>query len=73
MPCACASKLAERICNNAQWEIRTLSVRKLELLRSLSEELYKNALPPCVYGTCREGKLSCGRAAEMRQRYLKEE
>ena len=65
--------LAERICNNAQWEIRTLSVRKLELLRSLSEELYKNALPPCVYGTCREGKLSCGRAAEMRQRYLKEE
>lgn len=64
--------LAERICNNAQWEIRTLSVRKLELLRSLSEELYKNALPPCVYGACREGKLSCGRAAEMRQRYLKE-
>lgn len=64
------SMLSERICNNAQWEIRLLSVRKLELLRHLSEELYKNALPPCVYGACREGKLSCGQAAEMRQRYL---
>ena len=38
--------LSERICNNAQWEIRSLSVRKLGLLRQLSEELYKNALPP---------------------------
>ncbi len=65
--------LSERICNNAQWEIRSLSVRKLGLLRQLSEELYKNALPPCVYGVCREGKLSCGRAAEMRQRYREAE
>lgn len=64
--------LAERICNNAQWEIRTLSVRKLALLHQLSEELYKNALPPCVYGACHEGKLSCGQAAVMRRRYLQE-
>lgn len=62
--------LSERICNNAQWEIRALSVRKLALLQKLSEELYQKALPPCVYGSCREGKLSCGRMDEMRQRYL---
>ena len=63
--------LSERICNNAQWEIRALSVRKLYLLRQLSEELYKNALPPCVYGACPEGKLSCGQMNEVRARYLK--
>lgn len=61
--------LSERICNNAQWEIRQVAVRKLELLRGLSEVLYKDALPPCVYGTCREGKLSCGQAEAMRRQY----
>ncbi|MGM0502584.1 MAG: FAD-dependent thymidylate synthase [Bacillota bacterium] len=62
--------LAERICFNAQWEIRELSTKKLLELRNLSSILYEKALPSCVYGTCKEGKLSCGQQQEMRSRFL---
>lgn len=62
--------LAERICMNAQWEIRKLSTQKLLQLRELSDILYENALPSCVYSNCTEGKLSCGRQEEMRERFL---
>lgn len=66
--------LQERICNNAQWEINAVSVAKLEELRRLSDILYQYAVPSCVYGTCKEGKMTCGRAAEMREKYrIKEE
>ena len=61
--------LAERICNNAQWEINHIAVAKLEELRKLSGTLYKDAVPSCVYGACKEGKMTCGRAAEMREKY----
>lgn len=61
--------LAERTCMNAQWEIRELAVKKLLLLRGLSDVLYEKALPSCVLGSCREGRLSCGRAAEVRERF----
>ena len=62
--------LSERICFNAQWEIRELSTKKLLKLRELSDILYENALPSCVEGECKEGKLSCGRQQEMRERFL---
>jgi thymidylate synthase ThyX len=66
--------LQERICNNAQWEINRIAVLKLAELRKLSDILYQYAVPSCVYGACKEGKMTCGRAAEMRERYrLKEE
>lgn len=66
--------LQERICNNAQWEINRIAVAKLEKLRKLSDILYQYAVPSCVYGACKEGKMTCGRAAEMREKYrLKEE
>lgn len=65
--------LQERICNNAQWEINQIAVAKLEELRKLSDILYKNAVPSCVYGVCKEGKMTCGQAAEMRKKYRLEE
>lgn len=55
-----AVMLAERLCLNAQWEIRELAMEKLRLLRGLSEVLYEKALPACVQGKCKEGKLTCG-------------
>jgi thymidylate synthase ThyX len=64
-----AAVLSERICMNAQWEIRDLCIRKLALLRKLSETLYESAAPPCVHGSCREGNKSCGRQTEMRARF----
>lgn len=57
--------LADRICFNAQWEIRDLSIEKLKILRTLSSSLYEGALPSCIKGRCREGRLSCGRQEEM--------
>lgn len=61
--------LQERICCNAQWEINRIAVAKLEALRKLSDILYRYAVPSCVYGVCKEGKMTCGRAAEMREKY----
>ncbi len=61
--------LAERICMTAQWEIRRLSAKKLDILRSTAPILYKNALPSCVYGKCKEGAMTCGKADEMRRKY----
>lgn len=63
------SMLAERTCMNAQWEIRELAIKKLQILRSLSDVLYEKALPSCVLGVCREGALSCGRANEVRREF----
>lgn len=65
--------LQERICFTAQWEIRSISTQKLTLLQELAPELYKTALPSCVYGTCKEGKMTCGRADEMRRLYRQKE
>jgi len=62
--------LAERICMNAQWEIRKLSTKKLRVLRELSEILYENSLPSCIHGKCKEGKLTCGKQLEMRKKFL---
>ena len=61
--------LQERICCNAQWEINQIAVAKLEKLRKLSDILYQYAVPSCVYGACKEGKMTCGRAEEMREKY----
>lgn len=67
--------LRERTCMTAQWEIRNLSIKKLKQLRTLSDVLYEKALPPCVYGTCKEGKLTCGKATIVKEFFtnLKEE
>lgn len=62
--------LSERICYNAQWEIRELSTKKLMILRQLSDTLYESALPSCVTSKCKEGKLSCGRQEEAKKKFL---
>jgi len=62
--------LADRTCMNAQWEIRELAVKKVMLLRELSPALYEQALPSCVLGHCREGKMTCGQMAKMKEKFL---
>ena len=49
-----------RCCNRAQWEIREMADRMLEICREVSPVIFKDAGPPCVSGPCPEGKLSCG-------------
>ncbi len=58
-----------RCCNRAQWEIRELAEEMLRLCREAAPHLFARSGPPCLCGPCPEGKMSCGRMAEMRQRY----
>lgn len=64
--------LAERTCMNAQWEIRELAIQKLKILRGLSDILYENALPSCIRGKCKEGKLTCGKQQEVRNLFSRD-
>ncbi|MGI6270152.1 MAG: FAD-dependent thymidylate synthase [Candidatus Howiella sp.] len=62
-----------RCCNRAQWEIREVACQMLALVREVAPNLFKNAGPSCLIGPCPEGKMSCGRAAEMRRKFGKDE
>ncbi len=59
---------ALRCCNRAQWEIREVAWMMLEKVKEVCPALFKKAGPSCVSGACSEGKMSCGRVAEMRAR-----
>lgn len=50
-----------RCCNRAQWEIREMADRMLELCLEQSPIIFKDAGPPCMRGPCPEGKLTCGK------------
>lgn len=84
-PNACASKIIvtmnarslinffdHRCCNRAQWEIRELANLMLMEVKKVAPILFKYAGPPCIKGACPEGKMSCGKALEMKKIYLKE-
>ena len=50
-----------RCCNRAQWEIREMADRMLEICREQSPVIFRDAGPPCIRGPCPEGKKSCGK------------
>lgn len=62
-----------RCCSRAQWEIRALANEMLRLVRAAAPTLFALAGPSCLAGPCPEGKMSCGKAAEMRKAYLAED
>lgn len=49
-----------RCCNRAQWEIREMAHKMLELARPTAPYVFADAGAPCVHGSCPEGKMSCG-------------
>ena len=84
LPNACETKLvvtmnarslynffSHRICERAQWEIRALADEMLELVREVCPVIFKKSGPPCAFGPCPEGKMSCGKAAEKRAKYAR--
>lgn len=84
LPNACTTKLIvtmnarslmnffhHRCCNRAQWEIRELADRMLAECAAVAPHLFKNAGPSCVSGACPEGKMTCGKLMEMREKYRK--
>ncbi|MBR5372393.1 MAG: FAD-dependent thymidylate synthase [Oscillospiraceae bacterium] len=59
-----------RTCNRAQWEIRACAVSLLKQLRAQCPEVFGHFGPSCyVTGSCPEGKLSCGKAAEIKKQF----
>ncbi len=49
-----------RCCNRAQWEIRDMAWKMLELVRPIAPFVFADAGPGCVRGGCPEGKMTCG-------------
>ncbi len=49
-----------RCCNRAQWEIREMAQRMLELARPTAPYIFMDAGAPCIRGNCPEGKMTCG-------------
>ena len=62
--------LGLRICNRAQWEVRTLADIILEQLRAVEPEIFNHAGPYCYQlGYCPEGRHTCGKMKEVMEKY----
>ena len=64
-----ANFFRHRCCNRAQWEIRALAEEMLRLVSQVAPALFENCGPACYKGPCPEGRMTCGKAAEMREKY----
>ena len=65
-----------RCCNRAQWEIHAVCDEILKLVYKVAPTLFEASGPSCVAtGKCPEGKMTCGKFAEVQEYYrkLKEE
>lgn len=61
----------ERLCLRAQWEIRGVAERMLELARQRCPAVFEKAGPKCIrIGKCPEGKRTCGQYDEVVRRYV---
>ena len=82
LPNACATKMictmnarsllnffTHRCCNRAQWESRALAVEMLKEVKAVAPHIFEKAGPPCLRGNCPEGKMSCGKMKEVRERF----
>lgn len=59
-----------RCCNRAQWEIRDVATQMLALVKPIAPTIFAKAGPGCLSGPCPEGKMTCGRMAEVREQFL---
>ena len=82
LPNACSTKMIvtmnarslqnffhHRCCNRAQWEIRLLAEEMLRLVYEVAPSLFVVSGPSCVAGPCPEGKMTCGKMQEMKEKY----
>lgn len=82
LPNACTTKMictmnarslqnffTHRCCSRAQWEIRELAIEMLREVRAVAPHLFEKSGPPCLKGACPEGKMSCGKAAQIRESF----
>ena len=58
-----------RTCERAQWEIRELAIEMLKEVKKVYPNLFKNAGPGCLKGSCPEGNMSCGNIIKVREKF----
>tara|TARA_B100001964_G_scaffold94195_1_gene105686 strand:+ start:342 stop:1079 length:738 start_codon:yes stop_codon:yes gene_type:complete len=58
-----------RCCSRAQWEIRKLATEMLKLVRDIVPGIFSKSGPNCVGGSCTEGKMTCGKIDEVREKF----
>ena len=58
-----------RCCERAQWEIRELATEMLRLVREVAPILFHNVGPNCLNGACPEGKMTCGKIKDVREKF----
>lgn len=58
-----------RCCARAQWEIHAVGDEMLRLVKQVAPVVFEGAGPGCMEGSCPEGKMTCGRAIEVREKY----
>lgn len=58
-----------RSCNRAQWEIREMSDQMVKLVKAIYPNIFQSAGPSCVSGPCPEGKMTCGKITEVREKF----
>lgn len=58
-----------RSCNRAQWEIREMSDQMVKLVKAIYPNIFQSAGPSCVSGPCPEGKMTCGKISEVREKF----
>lgn len=60
-----------RCCERAQWEIRELADEMLRQVREVAPVIFGKSGPSCVSGVCPEGKMTCGKIIDIREKYSK--
>lgn len=57
-----------RTCNRAQWEIRNYALEMLKTVKKAAPLIFGKAGPNCYrFDECREGRMTCGKAKEVRE------
>lgn len=58
-----------RSCTRAQWEIQEYAVDALKKLREIEPVIFNFYGPSCFVGACPEGRMTCGKAAEIKEKF----
>jgi thymidylate synthase (FAD) len=59
-----------RSCTRAQWEIQEYAVAALRQLRDVEPAIFNFYGPSCFVSACPEGRMTCGRATEIKEKFL---
>ncbi|MDR0914560.1 MAG: FAD-dependent thymidylate synthase [Oscillospiraceae bacterium] len=60
---------AHRCCNRAQWEIQIVADKMLALCKATAPGLFKRSGPNCLYEKCPEGRMTCGKQIQVKEKY----